>query len=76
MTCAEALDRVFDYIDRNTTSELTAEIESHIAQCLTCYDRYEFEQLLKERVRSAPKLAAPKALEEQIEKLLAQKLGS
>lgn len=76
MTCAEALEKVFDYIDRNTTGELTVEIESHIAKCLKCHDRYDFERLLKERVRSAPKLATSDTLEKRIEQLIAQKLDS
>lgn len=73
MTCAEALERVFEYIDNSTTPELSAEIEGHIAQCLKCHDRFEFEQLLKARIRQAPQPAVRVQLLHRIEQLLASR---
>jgi len=71
MTCAEALEKVFDYIDNSTIPELTSEIEAHITQCLNCHERFEFEQLLKARINRAAKLHAPEQLKQQIERLIA-----
>jgi anti-sigma factor (TIGR02949 family) len=72
MTCSEALERVFEYIDSSTSVELTLEIESHIAQCLTCHDRFQFEQLLKDRVRRSASVIQPEELAVRIAQLIAR----
>ncbi len=48
--CDEALKRLFDYIDNHLHGEYRSEFERHLELCRHCYDRVEFEKLLKARL--------------------------
>lgn len=37
MTCAELIEYLSDYIDRNLSEALTAEAEAHLATCHNCH---------------------------------------
>lgn len=37
MTCAELIQYLSDYIDRNLSEALTAEAEAHLATCHNCH---------------------------------------
>ncbi len=52
ISCQEALKRVFDYIDNHIEDVSRDEFEQHIEKCRHCFDRVEFEKLLKSRLRT------------------------
>lgn len=52
MTCAEVLDRLDDYLDRNLATEEVRRVYQHLDECLSCVRKYRFEQSLLEGIRS------------------------
>lgn len=54
--CREALERLYEYLDRELTPELAAEVERHLEACAHCFPRFQFEraflQFLEARARS------------------------
>jgi anti-sigma factor (TIGR02949 family) len=52
ISCEEALKRVFDYIDDHLKDTSRDEFERHIEVCRHCFDRVEFEKLLKSRLNA------------------------
>lgn len=58
--CGKALEHLYEFLDRELTPELEAEIREHLARCRDCYPHFEFEQAfltfleLRCRARRAP----------------------
>jgi hypothetical protein len=48
--CNEATKRFNDFLDNYLKGQAREELIQHIAECRHCYERLEFEQLLKSRV--------------------------
>lgn len=72
INCEEALKQVFDYIDHHLDEVSKEEFEYHIEKCRHCYDRVEFEKLLKSRIgQLQPKLSSEK-LHKRIDSLLSE----
>lgn len=70
ISCEEALKRVFDYIDDHLRGKTRAELEHHLETCRHCFDRVEFEQLLKSRLRKLNIKSTPSALRKRVEELV------
>ena len=54
--CEEAAKRFSDFIDNYLKGSAKDELVEHIAGCRHCFDRVEFEQLLKSKVASLGKV--------------------
>ena len=54
--CEEAAKRFSDFIDNYLKGTAKDELVEHIAGCRHCFDRVEFEQLLKSKVASLGKV--------------------
>ncbi|MEW6511200.1 MAG: zf-HC2 domain-containing protein [Bacteroidota bacterium] len=54
ISCRESIRRVFEYIDGELPEAGRRQVERHLATCRHCFDRYEFERLLKSRLRRIP----------------------
>jgi anti-sigma factor (TIGR02949 family) len=58
LDCFEALQRLEDYLDRELSPQVIAEIDAHLAICATCAREFAFEsgvlRGLKARLRRAP----------------------
>lgn len=52
INCEEAAKRFNDFIDNYLRGKSKAELEHHVANCRHCFERMEFEKLLKEKVAS------------------------
>jgi anti-sigma factor (TIGR02949 family) len=69
--CREAKERLTDYLKRELTAELAAEVHVHLVRCRSCFGRAKFEetliQLLEARAR---RVTCPEALRERISALL------
>ncbi|MBI3587458.1 MAG: zf-HC2 domain-containing protein [Ignavibacteriales bacterium] len=70
ISCDEALKRVFGYIDEHLQGKSRKELEHHLETCRHCFDRVEFEKLLKSRLRNLAVEAEPEALRKKIEALV------
>ncbi|MBI2839081.1 MAG: zf-HC2 domain-containing protein [Acidobacteria bacterium] len=50
LNCQEALRKVFDFVDGALEGVSLVEMRTHLATCRHCFDRAEFERLLKARM--------------------------
>lgn len=50
ISCDEAIKRIFSYIDDHLQGKSRVELEHHLETCRHCFDRVEFEKLLKSRL--------------------------
>ena len=44
MECREAIERLYEYFDRELTPEVRAEVEHHLRACAGCVRHFEFER--------------------------------
>lgn len=72
ISCEEALERVFDYIDEHLQGASRAELEQHLEMCRHCFDRVEFERLLKSRLSKLKVDPHSETLRKRIDALLEQ----
>jgi mycothiol system anti-sigma-R factor len=71
MTCQEAVERLYDYLDKEIDKITAARIEKHLDLCRLCCDHFEFEKKMKELVqKSCIRQKAPSFLKEKILKAL------
>ncbi len=70
ITCDEAISLVFSFIDDELRGEHRTELEHHLETCRHCFDRVEFEKLLKSRLRGLNVGGSSKSLRERIDSLL------
>jgi anti-sigma factor (TIGR02949 family) len=69
--CREAADRLQDYLKRELTPELAAEVQDHLIRCRGCFDHAEFEETLVQLLEArARRETCPGALRERICALL------
>lgn len=43
MDCREAVERLYEYLDRELTPEVREELEHHLRMCAGCFQHFEFE---------------------------------
>jgi len=53
MNCNEWFERLYQILDKDVDEVVWREVEEHMKLCRPCWDRYEFEKRLKERVKSS-----------------------
>lgn len=70
LNCEEVLKKLFDYIDGEIDGMEAEALEVHLRDCRHCFDRVEFERLLKNRIRALKKEESSQALKEKIEKII------
>ena len=78
INCEEAVSRFNDFIDKYLKGSAKDELQHHVNSCRHCFERIEFEKLLKSKVAS---LAAVDAVEEKsakrsIENVLSKIFGT
>jgi anti-sigma factor (TIGR02949 family) len=69
--CKEAVSRFNSFLDSDLSGLDKNELVHHIAACKQCFDRLEFEKLLKQKVGDLSKTESNKALISRIEKTIA-----
>lgn len=71
MTCADAMQQFFAYLDRALSGEPLEALEAHLEECLACCNKLAFSRQLdafvKARLGEAP---LPSRLEERIRQVL------
>jgi anti-sigma factor (TIGR02949 family) len=70
ISCEEALKRVFDYIDNNLNDTSKGEFEQHVERCRHCFDRVEFEKLLKSRLRALKHKESSEGLRKRVDDII------
>jgi len=53
MNCNEWFDRLYQILDKDVDEVVWRDVEEHMKLCRTCWDRYEFEKRLKEKVKES-----------------------
>jgi len=53
MNCDEWFNRLYQILDRDVDEVVWREVEEHMKLCRRCWDRYEFEKRLKEKVKDS-----------------------
>jgi len=70
INCEEAVIRFNDFMDNYLKGRSRAELVQHISECRHCFERFEFEQLLKSKVHQLPKSKKNQPLISRIEKMI------
>jgi hypothetical protein len=70
INCDDAVTRFNDFMDNYLKGKSRKELVNHISGCRHCFERFEFEQLLKSKVHQLPKSKKNHALVSKIEKLI------
>jgi hypothetical protein len=63
INCEEAARRFNDFIDNYLKGIAREELTHHIENCKHCFDRMEFELLLKNKIASLAKVTEPASYE-------------
>lgn len=71
ISCEDAVARFNDYMDNYLRGQSRKELISHIAECRHCFERFEFEQLLKSKLHQLTGNKKNDPLINKIEKLIA-----
>lgn len=72
ISCEEALERVFEYLDHALDESDHCDIEDHLSKCRSCYSRVEFERRLKEHLHEIGSEKAPSSLEDKVRQIIQQ----
>ena len=70
INCEEAVTRFNDFIDNYLKGKSREELVNHISECRHCFERFEFEQLLKSRVNQLLQSKKNQPLVSRIEKMI------
>ncbi|MBI5914543.1 MAG: hypothetical protein HY842_04140 [Bacteroidetes bacterium] len=71
INCEEAVMSFNDFIDNYLKGKARDELVKHISECRHCFERFEFEQLLKSKVHQLPMSKKNQPLISRIEKMIA-----
>ena len=52
ITCKQALAKVYEYIDGETDAQSELEIRKHLSTCESCYGEFQFERMIKDKIKS------------------------
>jgi anti-sigma factor (TIGR02949 family) len=72
MTCEQAMQQFYAYLDRALSGERLAELDDHLKACLDCCDKLQFSRQLNDFVKSRlGDEPLPEGIETRIRKNLA-----
>jgi mycothiol system anti-sigma-R factor len=64
--CAEVLENLFLFLDREMEEASCAEIQQHLDECAPCLAKYNLEQVVKALVARSCREPAPPTLRERV----------
>ncbi len=71
ISCPEAAERVYEFLDGELEPELAREVRCHVEQCKRCYPMYNWEQMFLDFIReSADRAEENPELRQKVEALL------
>jgi len=68
--CADALDRLWEYLDAELEAPDSDVVRAHLAECQGCLEEYDVEVVVKNLVRRGCQEVAPDALRTRIHEQL------
>ncbi|MGV8976774.1 MAG: mycothiol system anti-sigma-R factor [Cellulomonas sp.] len=68
--CADALDRLFEYLDSELVAPDADRVRAHLAECQGCLEEFDVEAVVKKIVRRSCQEAAPAELRVRIHERL------
>jgi len=68
--CADALDRLFEYLDAELVVPDAEKVRAHLAECRPCLEEFDVELVVKKIVRRSCQEAAPAELRLRIQEQL------
>ena len=71
INCEEAVIRFNEFMDNYLKGKTRKELVHHINECKHCFQRFEFEQMLKSKVQKLAKKEKNNSLISKIEKMIA-----
>jgi hypothetical protein len=76
LSCVDAMERFFAYLDRALAGEALDDLEAHLKECLACCDKLAFSGRLDRFVRDRlPEPALPGGLEARVRQALERATG-
>ena len=76
LTCSEAVQRFFAYLDRALASDAFDDLEAHLAECMACCDKLAFTRQLDAFVKDhLPDHPMPPTLESRVRRALHRAAG-
>lgn len=70
MNCEEAVEKLWQYLDRELEGEASTQLQQHLQQCRECFSKAEFERHLRAILRRSCGEQAPPELRERLSRLL------
>lgn len=71
ITCEQAMERVYEFLDGELDGTSTEQVRQHLEVCKRCYPFFNFERVFLDRIRSKGLGAKrSKELEEKVLRLL------
>jgi mycothiol system anti-sigma-R factor len=71
MNCEEAVEKVWQFLDKELDGASFVEMQKHLEECRHCFSKVEFEERLRAMLRrSCCSEQAPPELRERLSKLL------
>jgi anti-sigma factor (TIGR02949 family) len=70
--CAQVIDKLLEYLDRELDETTEREISDHMEACRACFTRAEFERQLRKKVRQTGAAKAPDSLRRRIRTIVAR----
>ena len=52
ISCEQAVERVYEFLDGELDAELTERVREHIEVCKRCYPYFNFERIFLDHIRS------------------------
>jgi anti-sigma factor (TIGR02949 family) len=66
MTCRDAVDRLWAYIDGELEPVESERVRAHLALCARCFPHYDFQRAFRELLQRCAKAAAPPELRRRV----------
>jgi anti-sigma factor (TIGR02949 family) len=70
LSCAQAMQRFFAYLDRALAGEALEDLEAHLEACLACCDKLAFSRELDAFVKQRLHSPLPRRLEARVRRAL------
>lgn len=71
ISCQQAVERVYEYLDGELDALATEQVREHIEMCRKCYPYFNFERIFVDHLRSrALKVSCSQELEDRILQIL------
>jgi len=68
--CQKVLSSLYSYIDNDLEPSVIVEIRTHIELCRACFGCLEFEQLLRQQMKSKTHHSCPDKVKLRIKRLI------